>query len=96
MAGSRATIEANLDRPVLHFAYPYGDRSAAGARDFAIAQKLGFRTAVTTRSGMLFAEHAERLTEMPRLLLNGNYQDERLLKVLTSGTATGIRNAIGI
>jgi peptidoglycan/xylan/chitin deacetylase (PgdA/CDA1 family) len=92
IAASRAGIEAKLDRPALHFAYPYGDRGAAAARDFAIARKLGFRTAVTTRPGMLYAENADHLTALPRLSLNGNFQDERLLKVLTSGAATAVFN----
>jgi peptidoglycan/xylan/chitin deacetylase (PgdA/CDA1 family) len=74
----------------MHFAYPYGDKGAATARDFAMVRKLGFKTAVTTRPGMLFAENAEHMTALPRLSLNGNYQDERLLKVLTSGAATAM------
>jgi peptidoglycan/xylan/chitin deacetylase (PgdA/CDA1 family) len=92
IAGSRSNIEAKLNRPVQHFAYPYGDRDAAAARDFALVRKLGFKTAVTTRPGMLFAENADHMTALPRLSLNGNYQDERLLKVLTSGTATAMWN----
>ena len=38
MALSRARIEGALERPVLHLAYPYGDRIAAGAREFALAR----------------------------------------------------------
>ena len=55
-------------------------------------RKLGFKTAVTTRPGMLFAENADHMTALPRLSLNGNYQDERLLQVLTSGAATAMWN----
>ena len=40
--------------PVLHLAYPYGDRVAAGAREFTLARAAGFKTAVTTRPGMIF------------------------------------------
>jgi len=92
IAGSRGSIEAKLNRPVMHFAYPYGDRDAATARDFALVRKLGFKTAVTTRPGMLFAENADHMTALPRLSLNGNYQDARLLKVLMSGAATAMSN----
>jgi peptidoglycan/xylan/chitin deacetylase (PgdA/CDA1 family) len=92
IAASRSNIEARLDRPAVHFAYPYGDKGAAAARDFAMVRKLGFRTAVTTRPGMLFAECADHMMALPRLSLNGNYQDERLLKVLTSGAATAMWN----
>jgi peptidoglycan/xylan/chitin deacetylase (PgdA/CDA1 family) len=92
MAVSRAAVQSKLGLPADHLAYPYGDRNAATARDFAIAARVGFKTAVTTRPGMVFAENAAHLMALPRLSLNGNYQDERLLTVLTSGAATAVWN----
>ncbi len=92
MATSRARIEAALQKPVLHFAYPYGDRIAAGRREFALARAAGFKTAVTTRPGMIFPESAAHLTALQRISLNGNYQDARMIPVLTSGAATAVWN----
>jgi peptidoglycan/xylan/chitin deacetylase (PgdA/CDA1 family) len=92
MATSRARIENALQRPIVDLAYPYGDRAAAAAREFALARSAGFRTAVTTRPGMIFPESADYLTALPRVSLNGNYQDMRILPVLTSGTATAMWN----
>ena len=92
MATSRTRIESAIQRPALHFAYPYGDRLAAGPREFALAKAAGFKTAVTTRPGMIFPESAEYPTALPRVSLNGNYQDERILPVLTSGAATAMWN----
>jgi len=92
MAISRARIEDVLQRPVVHLAYPYGDKIAAGPREFALAQAAGYQTAVTTRPGMIFRESAEHLTALPRVSLNGNYQDTRILPVLTSGAATAMWN----
>jgi len=92
MITSRARIEQQLGQPVLHFAYPYGDKSAAASREFALAREIGFRTAVTTRPGMIFPENAEHLTALPRISLNGNYQNARFLSVLTSGAATAMWN----
>jgi peptidoglycan/xylan/chitin deacetylase (PgdA/CDA1 family) len=92
LAAGRARIEGVLQRPVVHLAYPYGDRIAAAAREFALARATGYKTAVTTRPGMIFAENAGHLTALPRVSLNGNYQDTRVLPVLTSGTATAIWN----
>ena len=92
MATSRARIESALGRPVLHLAYPYGDKIAAGPREFALARSAGFKTAVTTRPGMIFPESAGHLTALPRVSLNGNYQDQRILPVLTSGAATAMWN----
>ena len=47
---------------------------------------------VTTRPGMIFPENANHLTALPRVSLNGNYQDARILPVLTSGAATAMWN----
>ena len=92
LATSRARIENALQRPAVHLAYPYGDRIAAGPREFALARSAGFKTAVTTRPGMVFPESAAHLTALPRVSLNGNYQDARILPVLTSGAATAMWN----
>lgn len=92
IGGSRDAIEAQLGRKIDHFAYPYGDRSAAGAREFETTRALGFKSAVTTRPGMTFAENADHLTALPRISLNGNFQNERFLSVLTSGAATAMWN----
>ena len=92
MRVSKERIETQLQKPVWHFAYPYGDKSAAASREFALAQDIGFKTAVTTRPGMVFNENAAHMTALPRISLNGNYQNERFLSVLTSGAATAMWN----
>jgi peptidoglycan/xylan/chitin deacetylase (PgdA/CDA1 family) len=92
MAVSRARIEDALQRPIVHLAYPYGDKIAASAREFTLARSAGFKTAVTTRPGMIFPESADHLTALPRVSLNGNYQDTRIFPVLTSGAATAMWN----
>jgi peptidoglycan/xylan/chitin deacetylase (PgdA/CDA1 family) len=92
MAVSRARIEQALQRPAVHLAYPFGDKISAGAREFALAHAAGFKTAVTTRPGMIFRESADYLTALPRVSLNGNYQDTRIFPVLTSGAATAMWN----
>jgi peptidoglycan/xylan/chitin deacetylase (PgdA/CDA1 family) len=89
---SVSVIEAALSVRPQHLSYPYGDRSSAGAREFAIAAELGFKTAVTTRPGVLFPQHKQRLTALPRLSLNGDYQRIRYLRVLLSGSATAMWN----
>jgi peptidoglycan/xylan/chitin deacetylase (PgdA/CDA1 family) len=92
MAVSRARIESVLQRPVVHLAYPYGDRIAAGTREFRLAEATGYKTAVTTRPGMIFSDSATHLTALPRVSLNGTYQDERILPVLNSGAIAAMRN----
>jgi peptidoglycan/xylan/chitin deacetylase (PgdA/CDA1 family) len=92
LSTSRTDIENVLQRPAVHLAYPYGDRCAAGTREFALAKSAGFETAVTTRPGVIASDNFSQLTALPRVSLNGNYQDTRYLPVLTSGAATAMWN----
>jgi peptidoglycan/xylan/chitin deacetylase (PgdA/CDA1 family) len=92
LAMSRDVIAAALDVRPAHLAYPVGDRTAAGPREFRIATELGFKTAVTTRPGVIFRKHAAHLTALPRISLNGDFQRPRYAKVLISGAATGLWN----
>jgi peptidoglycan/xylan/chitin deacetylase (PgdA/CDA1 family) len=92
MQMSASVLEAALGKRPAHFSYPVGDRTSAGPREFRIAAELGFKTAVTTRPGVLFPEHASHLTALPRISLNGEYQQPRYAKVLMSGAATALWN----
>ena len=92
MEMSRAVLEAALGQRPEHLAYPVGDPTSAGAREFRIAGELGFKTAVTTRPGVLFKAHRDHLTALPRISVNGDFQQQRYLKVLMSGAATAMWN----
>ena len=85
-------IEAALGIKPTHFAYPVGDRATAGPREFGIAAEVGYKTAVTTRPGVLFASHRNHLHALPRISLNGEYQQLRYAQVLMSGAATALWN----
>ena len=89
---SRSIIEAALGERPQHLSYPYGDPTAAGPRDFALAAELGFKTAVTTRPGVVTSAHSEHLTALPRISVNGEYQQLRYVRVLLSGAATAMWN----
>ncbi len=92
MKMSRSVIEAALGVRPKHFAYPVGDASSAGPREFAIAAELGFDTAVTTRPGAIFPRHRDHLTALPRISVNGEFQRLRYMRVLVSGAATAMWN----
>jgi peptidoglycan/xylan/chitin deacetylase (PgdA/CDA1 family) len=92
MAQSRRAIEARIGMPVRHFAYPVGDPTSAGRREFELARELGFASAVTTRPGMLFSEHASHATALPRVSINGHWQDIRAIEVLLSGAPFALWN----
>jgi peptidoglycan/xylan/chitin deacetylase (PgdA/CDA1 family) len=92
MEMSRAVLEAALGNRPEHLAYPVGDPTSAGPREFRIAAELGFKTAVTTRPGVLFKAHRDYLTALPRISVNGEFQQQRYLKVLMSGAGTAFWN----
>jgi peptidoglycan/xylan/chitin deacetylase (PgdA/CDA1 family) len=92
MEMSRAVLEAALGKRPEHLAFPVGDVTSAGPREFRIAAELGFKTALTTRPGVLFRAHRDYLTALPRISVNGEFQRQRYLKVLMSGAGTAVWN----
>ncbi|WP_439374660.1 polysaccharide deacetylase family protein [Bradyrhizobium sp. DASA03120] len=50
---NRKYLETLIERPVRHLAFPYGGARACGPREYQLAERVGFSTAVTTRKGHL-------------------------------------------
>ena len=86
LAEARTKIEQAIGRTVRHLAYPYGGPAACGEREFRLAAEAGYVTAVTSRTGNLFASHAGRLTALPRQRLAGGPPDTRAVRRSLSGT----------
>ena len=80
-----ARHEAELGARPRHFSYPYGDHGSADERDFRLIADMGFRTATTTRKGLIMPRHKQRMCALPRLSLNGEFQDIRMVETLLSG-----------
>lgn len=93
ITGSIARIERESGKPCRHFSYPYGCEKSAGQREFDIVAKLNLATAVTTRKGLLHASETLNFAALPRLSLNGEFQEQRYLKVLMSGLPFAFWNA---
>ncbi len=89
---SKAIIEEQLGCAVRHLSYPVGDAGSAGTREFTLARAAGFETAVTTRPGVLFAEHRAHLTALPRISVNGLFQRRGDVAALLSGVPTALQN----
>lgn len=81
---SKKIIEQHISKPVQHFAYPFGKATEASLREFETAEKLGFKTAVTTRIGNVFPAHQQYLTSLPRISINGVTKGA-VLEMQTSG-----------
>ncbi len=92
MIRSADRIAEELGTRPAYFAYPYGDADSAATRDFKLAAEAGFKAAVTTRKGLVFAGHKHHLTALPRVSLAGRYQKLRYVEVLLSGTAFALFN----
>ncbi len=93
MSESIARIETELDLPCRHFSYPYGSETACGPREFNIARQLGMTTAVTTRKGLIHPRHKSAPTALPRVSLNGDFQDIRFVKTFLSGAPFALLQA---
>lgn len=89
---SRDLIAKHVGYQPKHFAYPYGDATSASQREFEIIACLDFDTATTTRKGVLFPEHANHLHALPRVSLNGDYQEQRYVRLFLSGVPFAIHN----
>lgn len=85
-------IAMELGQRPRYFAYPYGDEASAGPRDFELAKQAGFRAAVTTRKGLIFSEHRNHLTALPRASLSGKIQELRHAKTVMDGLAFALFN----
>tara|TARA_R110002126_G_scaffold291778_1_gene457866 strand:+ start:71714 stop:72811 length:1098 start_codon:yes stop_codon:yes gene_type:complete len=72
------------DRPK-SFAYPNGGKRAAGGREFDAVAQAGYDAAVTTCPGLLAAGDGTRPTALPRISLNGLYQNTRCVEGLLTG-----------
>ena len=66
IAEARRMLEGWLGKEVRHLAYPFGRSDACGTREFAMAERAGFKTAVTTRPGNIFPGHKDHLHCLPR------------------------------
>jgi peptidoglycan/xylan/chitin deacetylase (PgdA/CDA1 family) len=87
---SRTVIEGAIGIVPKHFAYPFGQREAAGEREFQIARDLGYATAMTMRPEVLTRAHADWPTALPRIALDGDFQRVRYLQVAMSGLPEAI------
>lgn len=93
MSEAATILAERLGERPRHMAYPYGFPGAVGCREVALAAKAGFASAVTTRHGVLRAEHAGHLHALPRISVNGRYQQVGHVRTMLSGVTTPLANA---
>lgn len=91
---SRERLEEKIKHPVLHFAYPFGSRDEAGAREFSLAAECGFHTMTTVREGNIFPGHRQHMECLPRVEITGRHQDLTLVDLRRCGLVSLLRNGL--
>jgi peptidoglycan/xylan/chitin deacetylase (PgdA/CDA1 family) len=94
MAENRRFLQDLTRAPVDHNAYPFGHAGACDGREAAISRSVGFRTAVTTRAGMLFPDHLDHLHALPRVCLSAD-ENTSTLQCKLNGLSRAINSRLG-
>lgn len=92
ISGASTLLDERIGRRPDHMAYPYGFADAVGSREVRLAREAGFRTAVTTRHGVVQPAHAQHPHALPRISCNGHFQRTDYLKTMLSGISTPLAN----
>jgi peptidoglycan/xylan/chitin deacetylase (PgdA/CDA1 family) len=94
IAGSKSVIEREIDRPVMHFAFPFGDARAIGRHGVSLAREAGFDLALTTRREVFTAADAKRLLELPRITLDSRYETISQVRGQLCGAPAAVKKLI--
>jgi peptidoglycan/xylan/chitin deacetylase (PgdA/CDA1 family) len=82
---SAVELERRLGQRPRHFSYPLGGPLSCGEREYEMVAQLGFASGVTTRPGGLYPHHSKTPTALPRVSLNGLFQQKRYADIFSSG-----------
>ncbi|WP_153768014.1 polysaccharide deacetylase family protein [Labrenzia sp. CE80] len=82
---SISSISALTGKTPASFAYPYGGDSAVGSREIQAVRDSAIRVAVTTRPNVLKGKHIGELLCLPRISLNGHFQQISFVRTLLGG-----------
>ncbi|WP_208996940.1 polysaccharide deacetylase family protein [Roseibium denhamense] len=86
-------LEAELGRRPKHFAYPYGKPYAVCERDARMLREIGFASSLTTFPGVLQSANARDPMMLPRVSLNGRFQDPAVIDQCLTGAPFALYRA---
>jgi peptidoglycan/xylan/chitin deacetylase (PgdA/CDA1 family) len=92
IAASVEAIAAKLGSRPTSLAFPYGNPAAAGAREAVLTNEAGLRASFTTQPGYIPAQGMRH--GLPRVSVNGLFQEPRFLDVLLTPGLWDIRTRI--
>lgn len=64
---NKQKLEKITGKQIKHLAFPYGTHYSVGKREYLIAEKAGFVTAVITFSSSIYSYHKKDLFSLPRI-----------------------------
>lgn len=91
IAVSVDAVERWTGRRPTSFNYPYGLAGSFGRREAAAVGAAGLQVAVTTRPGVLRCPGEVDFLTLPRVSLNGYYQQPRFVEALITGVPFRVR-----
>ena len=92
MRDSADRIEVEIGRRPTSLAFPYGYRAAAAEREAELAGEAGFAASFTTRPGYVPTAGAPH--GLPRVSVNGLFQQQRYLETLLSPGLWALRDRL--
>jgi peptidoglycan/xylan/chitin deacetylase (PgdA/CDA1 family) len=85
-------LENKISKKVEHFAYPFGSPDVIGKRELDIINRLGFKTATTTKCGFITNAHNKKINCLPRFFLtDGMFFNDVKVNILEK-TYFGLRS----
>ncbi|MEP3049381.1 MAG: polysaccharide deacetylase family protein [Roseibium sp.] len=87
-------LEAELGQRPKHFAYPYGKAHAVSECVADILRETGFSSAATTLPGVLQSVNARDLMMLPRVSLNGRFQEPAVIDDFLTGAPFALFRAV--
>jgi peptidoglycan/xylan/chitin deacetylase (PgdA/CDA1 family) len=92
IAGSIERIATEIGRRPTSMAFPYGYPAAAGPREAELAKQAGLTASFTTQPGYVQATGSRH--GLPRVSINGLFQDARFLEMLLTPGLWKLRDRI--
>ena len=63
-------IQNETNKPIHHFAYPYGSPKEIGEREYRLISNLNFKTVFTSYGGCITESNKHNITHLPRVYLH--------------------------
>jgi hypothetical protein len=95
IAASRDIIAIETGTAPRHFAYPYGHAHAVGEREVAWCAMPAMPRPSRPATACCRAEHRDHLHALPRISVNGRYQQIGYVRTMLSGLTTSPTAASG-